>query len=186
MSDQTPHHDPPHEPDPSRTRLTLLWTRAQPSVMAFVRSMVPNPVDAEDVLQQTAYEIATNFEEYDDERPFIAWAIGIARYKVLDYRRDRGRGRMVLTGDAIEHLANAYIDQSEALNANSRALQECLDKLSDKARSLIELRYTQDLKPAAIAQRVGTSPNVVSNALSRAREVLRNCIERTRSQEEAR
>ncbi|MEO0475028.1 MAG: sigma-70 family RNA polymerase sigma factor, partial [Planctomycetota bacterium] len=174
------------ESNESRTRLTLLWTQAQPSVMAFVRSMVPNPADAEDVLQQTAYDIATNFEQYDDSRPFVAWAIGIAKYKVLDYRRDRGRGRMVLTGDAVEHLANAYIDEADVLSANGRALHDCIEKLSDKARSLIELRYTQDLKPAAIAQRVGTSPNVVSNALSRTRQVLRNCIERARDREASR
>ena len=179
--------DLPHNPDsdPSRTRLTLLWTQAHPLVMAFVRSMVPDPVDAEDVLQQTAYDIATNFDEYDPERPFVAWAIGIAKYKVLSYRRDRGRDRSVLTGDAIEHIATAYADQSETLSDNARALQSCMEKLSDKAHALIEMRYAQNLKPAAIASRLGTTANTVSNALSRTRETLRDCIERTLRREEA-
>lgn len=174
MSDGTPQQDP------SRTRLTLLWTHAQPLVMAFINSMVPNPADAEDVLQQTAYDIATNFDDYDQARPFVAWAIGIAKYKVLAYRRDRGRDRAVLTGEAIEQIAEAYADQSEELNENARVLNDCLAKLSAKARSLIELRYTQDLKPAAIAERIGSTANTVSNALSRTREALRGCIERAR------
>ena len=182
MSDQSQQP----RPDDSRTRLTLLWTQAQPSVMAFVRSMVNDPVDAEDVLQQTAYDIATNFEQYDEARPFIAWAIGIAKNKVLEHRRDQGRGRMILTGDAIEELASAYVQQSDTFSANERALHDCLGKLSDKARSLIELRYNQNLKPAAIAQRVGKSPNVVSNALSRTRDALRDCIKRSRDREATR
>lgn len=176
--------DTDRKPDSSRTRLTMLWTQAQPLVMAFVRSMVPDPVDAEDVLQQTAYDIATHFDEYDADRPFVAWAIGIAKYKVLDYRRDKGRDRAVLTGDAIEELASAYADQSDKLIDNSRALHDCMQKLSDKARSLIDLRYAQNLKPAAIAQRIGSTANTISNALSRTRAVLRDCIERVRRQEE--
>ena len=173
----------PTNPDDSRTQLTLLWTSAQPMVMAFVRSMVPNASDAEDVLQQTAFDIATNFEQYDPDRPFVAWAIGIAKYKVLTYRRDKGREQTVFTGEAIERIAGAYVDQSDVLGENARALQGCIDKLSEKARTLIELRYSQNLKPAAIAQRVGTTANTVSNALSRTRELLRDCIQRTRRRE---
>ena len=53
-----------------------------------------------------------------------------------------------------------------------------MGKLSSKGRSLIELRYSQDLKPAEIARQIGTSPNTVSNALSRVREKLRDCVKR--------
>ena len=170
-----PHID---HPDNSRTQLTLLWTAAQPTVAAFIRSMVPHLADAEDVLQRTAYDIATNFEQYDPERPFVAWAIGIAKFKVLDYRRDKGREKTVFNDAALEHIAVAYVKQSDALERHSHALQSCLEKLSFKARSLVELRYTQNLKPAQIAAQVGTSANTVSNALSRTREALRQCIER--------
>ncbi|MFK7790385.1 MAG: sigma factor [Phycisphaeraceae bacterium] len=96
-----------HHLDDSRTRLTLLWTTAQPMVMAFISSMVPNHTDAEDVLQRTAYDIATNFEQYDPDRPFIAWAIGIAKYKVLDYRRDMSRSKVVFNDAALESIADA-------------------------------------------------------------------------------
>jgi len=166
------------QPDDSRTQLTLLWTQAQPTVASFIRSMVPHHADAEDVLQRTAYDIATNFEQYDTDRPFVAWAIGIAKYKVLDYRRDKGREKTVFNNAALEHLAVAYAQQSEALGEHSHALRSCLEKLSFKARSLVELRYMQNLKPAEIAAQVGTTPNTVSNALSRTRESLRQCIER--------
>lgn len=175
--------DPSDRDNTSRTRLTLLWTQSQPIVMTFIRSMVANLDDAEDVLQQTAYDIATNFDEYDPERPFTAWAIGIAKYKVLAYRRDSGRSREVFNNDALEQIASAYTDHSDALSENARALNHCMEKLSDKARTLVELRYSQGLKPASIADQIGTSPSTVSNALSRTRESLRTCIRRFRNRE---
>lgn len=178
--------DQPYNPNASRTQLTLLWTQAQPLVMAFIRSMVANQSDAEDVLQQTAYDIATHFDDYDPDRPFIGWAIGIAKYKVMSYRRDRGREQVVFNEDAMERMAVAYTDQADKLGDNARALEACLRKLPEKGRTLIDLRYVQDLKPAAIARQIGTTANTVSNALSRTREALRACIERYRRQEETR
>jgi len=169
--------------DDSRTRLTLLWTSAQPMVMAFIGSMVPHHADAEDVLQRTAYDIATNFEQYDPDRPFIAWAIGIAKYKVLDYRRDASRSKVVFNDAALEHLADAYAEDADQLSEQARQLRQCMDKLADKARSLIELRYMQGLRPHAIAKQIGTSANTVSNALSRVRETLRDCIKRQQSED---
>lgn len=168
--------EPTPQPDDSRTRLTLLWTSAQPMVMAFIGSMVPNQADAEDVLQRTAYDIATNFEQYDPARPFVAWAIGIAKYKVLDYRRDAGRNRVVFNEAALEQVAHVYAEDADALTEQSRLLRQCMAKLSDKARSLVELRYMQGLKPAAIAKQVGSTANTISNALSRVRMSLRDCI----------
>lgn len=169
---------PPNQPDDSRTRLTLLWTSAQPMVAAFIGSMVPNHADAEDVLQHTAYDIATNFEQYDPDLPFIAWAIGIAKYKVLNYRRDTSRSKIVFNDAALEQIASVYTDDADTLSEQSRLLSKCMDKLSGKGRSMIELRYTQNLKPAAIAKQIGASANTVSNALSRIRETLRNCVKK--------
>ncbi|MFK7789806.1 MAG: sigma-70 family RNA polymerase sigma factor, partial [Phycisphaeraceae bacterium] len=69
------------------------------------------------------------------------------------------------------------------LSEQSRHLRQCMDKLSDKAHSLVELRYMQGLKPLAIAQQIGSSANTVSNALSRVRETLRDCIKRQQQSE---
>ena len=84
------------------TEITLLWTAAQPSVLAFIRSVTPQLSDAEDILQETAKQIVARFEEYDPTRPFAAWAIGVARYKVMEWRRKEGRRDLPLDDEAIE------------------------------------------------------------------------------------
>ena len=42
---------------------------------------------------------------------------------------------------------------------------------------MCELRYQQDLKPAAIAEVVGMTANAVAKSLQRIREQLRECID---------
>ena len=43
------------DPSDKLTQITLLWTNAQPSVMAFIRSITPQLADAEDILQETDF-----------------------------------------------------------------------------------------------------------------------------------
>lgn len=57
-------------------------------------------------------------------------------------------------------------------------LRDCLQSLEERARRLCELRYRDDLKPAAISELLGQSANAVAKALQRIRDLLRECIER--------
>nr|MBX2852376.1 hypothetical protein [Phycisphaeraceae bacterium] len=95
-----------HSPDDA-SRLALLWGRAQHSVSAYVHAAVRNHHDAEDVVQATVAYIAHHFDEYDPERPFQAWAIGIARYRILDHRNKNRRQPLLLGDDALESLTHA-------------------------------------------------------------------------------
>jgi RNA polymerase sigma-70 factor (ECF subfamily) len=57
-------------------------------------------------------------------------------------------------------------------------LEDCVGMLDADSKKLCTLRYEQDLKPAAIASRVGMSANTVAKALQRIRDRLRACVER--------
>jgi len=59
--------------------LTLLWGQVQHSVKAYIHVAVPDLHDREDVLQSTVQYLIEHFDEYDPQRTFVAWAIGIAR-----------------------------------------------------------------------------------------------------------
>ena len=49
---------------------TRQWTAALPMVSAFVGSMVFDPSDREDVLQDCAMAAVTSFDRFDSSRPF--------------------------------------------------------------------------------------------------------------------
>ena len=54
-------------------RFAELWTEAQPSVSQYIRAVRRDSEVAQDVLQATALVLLRRFDEYDPERPFVAW-----------------------------------------------------------------------------------------------------------------
>jgi RNA polymerase sigma-70 factor (ECF subfamily) len=154
------------------------WTLALPVVSAFVTSVVRDFAARDDVLQEIAVAVIESFDRYDAERPFVAWALGIAKNQIGLYLRRVRRDRHVFDEETVGYLASAFasvsVDESQKLDF----LHECLQGLESRARELCDLRYRQDLKPAAIAEAVGMTANSVAKALQRIREQLRDCIER--------
>jgi len=64
----------------------------------------------------------------------------------------------VFEGETVELLATAF-EQIETDKVRSLDfLQECLKRLDGRGRQLCELRYQNDLKPAAIAAIEGARP----------------------------
>lgn len=164
---------------------TKLWTLAQPAVSAFVASVVYDFKDRDDVLQEIAVAVIESFESYDSARPFNAWAIGIARNQVGLYLRKQRRDRLVFDEKTVDCLAVTFGNVTSEESHQLDRLKDCLKSIQGRARELCRLRYQEDLKPAAIAARVGSTANSVAKALQRAREQLRACIERKASMEGA-
>jgi RNA polymerase sigma-70 factor (ECF subfamily) len=167
--------------DEATRRATRLWTLAQPTVSAFVAAVVRDFRDRDDILQETAVAVIESFERYDETRPFVGWALGIARNQVGLYLRNRRRDAHVFDTEAVERLATALESLGPEETRRLDHLGECLGGLEARARRICDLRYREDLKPAAIAAAVGMSANAVSQTLHRIRDQLRACIERKTS-----
>ena len=163
--------------DEASQKAMRLWTLAQPVVSAFVTSIVRDFGDRDDMLQETAVAVIEAFDRYDPQRPFVGWALGIARNQVGLYLRRRGRDRHTFDTEAVEKLAVAFENITSDDLHQLDHLRACMQHLEGRARRLCELRYRDDLKPAAIAQAVGMSANAVAKALQRIRDQLRTCIE---------
>lgn len=162
---------------------TRLWTLAQPVVSAFVTSVVREFSARDDVLQEVAVAVIESFDRYDSSRPFVSWALGIAHNQVGLYLRRVRRDRHLFDLETISCVATAFERLSaDELNRLDH-LQDCMSVLEGRARELCEMRYQQDLKPAAIASVVGMSANSVAKALQRIRDQLRECIERKHAME---
>jgi RNA polymerase sigma-70 factor, ECF subfamily len=159
-------------------QVTRLWTLAQPVVSAYVVSIVRDFAARDDVLQETAVAVTESFDRYDPQRPFVAWALGIAQNQVRLYLRRQQRQRLVFDEQLLEQLEQVFETTPPVALDTLSYLRDCLGELEGRARQLCELRYAGDLPPAAIADQVGMKSNAVAKALQRIREQLRACIER--------
>lgn len=154
------------------------WTLAQPVVSAFVCSVVRDFAARDDVLQEVAVAVLESYERYDPTRPFIGWALGVARNQVRLYLRRQQRDRLVFDDEIVGELALVFEQCSPRELRTLDFLKDCLGGLQGRAKELCELRYTRDLRPAAIANSLGMTANGVAKALQRIREQLRECIEK--------
>ncbi|MBA2117599.1 sigma-70 family RNA polymerase sigma factor [Bremerella alba] len=161
----------------SRELLTRSWMKAQPSVFAFVIASTPQFSDAEDLLQEVAAEVAIRFDEYDPKRPFLPWALWVAKIKIADFYRLKKRERLVFAGEAIDALAAACTRVQSLMSEEQGALEHCLKETTGRTRQLLLLRYAEDLKPRQIAKRLSMSAAAVRVTLSRARSALGKCVE---------
>lgn len=167
------------QPDPDHmAELAVMWMRAQPAVGAFVRSGVRDMHDVEEILQEIAATVVSKFEDYDPNRPFTTWVLGIARLKVLEFLRKQSTDRHVFDSDTLVLLANAHEQTASDYSPRKEALAVCLDQLKGRARQVIDMRYLREMKSALIAERLGMSRNAVFILLHRTRMILSKCIER--------
>lgn len=158
--------------------LATYWTAAQRTVAAFIRTLVPEFNEAEEILQRVAVALVRKFNEYDRARPFAAWAIGIAKYEVLIYRRQHALDRHVFNDALIEQIAESYQRLSQQRFPMRELLAKCFDSLDERARRAIGLRYVQDLRTQRIAEEMQMTDSAVRKLLSRTRIALRDCVDR--------
>ena len=153
------------------------WTQAQPVVSAYVHAIVLDRAERDDVLQDVALAVLESYPAYDRSRPFLPWAMGIARHAIGDSLRRRRRRPVSIAPEAVEALAGAFADVGQQERAALAHLADCVAKLEGRAREACDLRYRLDLKPARIAELMGLQPNTASKLLQRVREELRACVE---------
>jgi RNA polymerase sigma-70 factor, ECF subfamily len=167
----------PSAPANQTNDFALLWATAFPRVRVFVLMCIPRHHDAEDVIQETAVAAATEFSNFDRERSFNAWVLGIARNRVLRHWRDRSTSRQILFDEETLLSVESAFSKIE-LNPDPmhEALESCLAKLTVRARRLIEHRYIQGLKTEQISERTGITVQSVHTQLYRVRQVLGDCI----------
>jgi RNA polymerase sigma-70 factor, ECF subfamily len=159
-------------------RFLRLWADAQPAVSAFVHAAIRESAAAKDVLQGTALALFRRFPEYDGERPFLAWALGVAKFQVLGFQRDEARSLVIFDTELLDKFAEAWAEQAPAVSQKSAALELCLERMPARPRQILRWRYFEDLKSEEIAHRLGSKSAAVRVTLQRLREQLRACVEK--------
>ena len=162
-----------------REDFATLWVESYDRVRAYVRVFVPSLHDSEDVIQETAVAIAKDFDKYDPSRPFLEWAIGIARRRVLQHFRKRGRERrMIFDTETVALIEQSFLELEPRMDAYRAALEDCLKRLPTRSRKLVELRYTSAQRADEIADGLGLTVKSVYTRLSQIRLALRECVQR--------
>ena len=155
-----------------------LLTNVQQQLTRYVRTLVPNRADAEEVLQETNLFVWRHADEFELGTNFAAWACKIAHYQVLTHRKRQARSRLRFGDRLIEQLAESTARNPAGQPDDVEAFESCVAKLPEPDRELIGLRYEPGATVQSVAQRVGRSTKAVYHALGRIRTWLLECMDR--------
>lgn len=161
----------------NQAEFVRLLTRHSSQIYGFILMLSVNRTDAEDIFQETSVVLWEKFATYERGTNFRAWACRIAYFQVLTHRRTSGRLRS-LTDAAFDALAADALAIVEEGDHRKEALAECLEKLADRDRRLLEQKYFVSLTTAQIAEQTSKSTYSVYRALSRIHANLLQCMRR--------
>ena len=145
----------------------------------FILALAGNYSDADDLLQEVAMVMLDKFDEFEQGSNFLAWAIQIARYKIISFRRKQNRRSILFSEKAINNIIAQYQKILERDEERIMALQSCLLKLSEEDRKLISMRYESDTTTKQVALEMGRSLKGIYQSMARIHRLLQNCIRRT-------
>lgn len=139
-----------------RQALSLLATRLRGYLK---RRLSGLPGEVEDLVQETLLALHLQRGTYDPTLPVSAWAVAIARHKLVDLWRRRGRRDSLhdAIDDVDEQLLAAEPDDGGAL----RDLEVLFDELPKAQRQAIVLTKLEGLSVAEAAARTGASESAI-------------------------
>jgi len=168
---------------PASDDFVALLTKHQRRLHAYIFSLVWNPADADDILQETNLVLLKKAGEFDASREFLPWALTHARFQTLAGLKRRTRLRFTFDEELAIFLADEAAREDPVLEARRLALASCLQKLPATHRDLLIRRYEPKAVVGEMAAALGLSLKTLSDRLRRIREKLLGCITRTLAEE---
>ncbi len=147
-------------------------------IYAYIISLVPNDSDADDLMQETASVMWENFNRFEPGTNFVSWAVTIAKFQVMRYRKQHQRSRIILSDKAYDLLVTETEKVQEESQDRLQALRNCLNKLSENDQQFIKMRYHEGASARIVAQKVGTSIDAVYRYSARLNHLLLGCVRR--------
>ncbi|MGH6878088.1 MAG: sigma-70 family RNA polymerase sigma factor [Rhizomicrobium sp.] len=129
----------------------------------FRRRLSGDPPEVDDLVQESLIAIHTRRGTYDRSQLFSAWAYGIARHKLVDHFRRKGRAIMVPLEDGGALFAH---DESRSVDAGFD-IEKALARLPASTQALIRDIKLRELSNAEVAAARGMSETAVKVAVHR-------------------
>lgn len=154
-----------------------LFAASHRGLLGYLMSMLGRREDAEDVLQKASITLWRKFETFEAGTDFLAWACTVCFYEARNFQRVSARSKIVFSDAMLEVLLAERTADLPAQDARIDALQECLARLDEGARKLLEAAYLDGASVGAIAAQLGRAPQTLYNKLNSLRRLLAECID---------
>lgn len=155
-----------------------LFLRFRGPVSRYLRRLVGNAADVEDLLQSTFMVVAVAGSKYDPERgAVLTWLFGIATNVVRRHRRTTSRRMRLWSAVADAPVAPAAdVPEQAATRVELRRAEQALQALSEDLREAFVLCELEGLSAREAARVVDASEVAVWKRVSKARKAIRAAV----------
>ena len=126
------------------------------------RKIVQGGVDPEDVVQETLLAIHVKRHTWRDDAPVLPWVYAIARFKLIDAFRRRGRRVEI----QIDEIAETFAEP-ETETVSERDINRVLDSLPPAQRSVVSAVSVEGRSIGETAAKFGITETAVRVSLHR-------------------
>jgi RNA polymerase sigma-70 factor (ECF subfamily) len=148
----------------------------QQRAVSFAYAVLRDFHEAEDVYQEAATIVMRKADEFRGGS-FEAWFWTILRNVVGTRIRKSKRSIVLADPELLERVGNAFMKERPAGRAEQEYLMECLERLTEKARQVLEWRFTEGASCAGIAQRLNRSIHATYSIIKRAKQAVQDCVQ---------
>jgi RNA polymerase sigma-70 factor (ECF subfamily) len=150
-----------------RDALAFLYARYADNLHGYVRSIVHDHHEAEDVTQQVFAKLLQVIGKYEErEVPFFAWMLRVARNVAVDHLRKQLPVPVEEIRPTGSRLAQS-LDREQLTD-----LKDALATLPSAQREVLILRHFAGLSPTEIAMRTGKTEGSIHGLHHRGRRAL--------------
>lgn len=159
-----------------RNRFAELIRDHHRGLVAYATALVKSEAVGRDLVQDSCVAAWRSLERFDVSRDFATWMRGIVRNKWREHCRRHSR-EVHLDEDALSRLERVFeaAPDDDGLFAK---LADCRTKLPDAMAETVRLVYDEGRTSDEAAELAGASAPAIRKRLERARDLLRQCMNR--------
>ncbi|MBK7440063.1 MAG: sigma-70 family RNA polymerase sigma factor [Bacteroidetes bacterium] len=160
---------------------SVLMARYKDSINYMLLKMVHNRDDADDLTIEAFGKAFLHLDKYTPDFAFSTWLFKIALNNAIDFIRKKKLHTLSLDDEndesskyAFSKIKTSALDPEESIIKDQRAglMRTILDELNPKYKTLIEMRYFEELSYEEIAEKLNMPLGTVKAQLFRARNFL--------------
>lgn len=156
-----------------------LMKRYQMKLYSYLRRLIRNKEESEDLLQGVFMKVYRNIKSFDTRRKFSSWIYRIAHNEAVNFLKKRSKKHFVSIEDIQSVKDKLEITDTRKNPIDSwiakelkKEMQEALEKLPPKYKEVLMLRYYYDKSYEEMSKVLRKPVNTVGTLLNRAKKKL--------------
>lgn len=143
----------------------LIVRKHQRRLYGFIRRMVTDPDETQDVLQNVFIKAWTGLDRFREDAQLFSWLYRIAHNESISHLKRMRRGLFVRDVTVHERLT-ASLDHSEHFSGDAiqRSLQKAVMLLPPKQRAVFTMKYFEEMKYEDMSRVTGTSVGALKSS----------------------